>query len=505
MCGIVGLLGKSDVNQSLYDALMVLQHRGQDAAGIAVVDGTRLRMHKENGMVRDVFQQHDMERLVGNIGIGQVRYPTAGTSSAQEAQPFYVNSPYGITLAHNGNLTNTDALAESLFRTERRHINTESDSEVLLNVLAYELQQRNSRQLSPDDVFAAVRRVHERCRGAYAAVALIIDHGLIGFRDPCGIRPLILGERSTPQGTEYMIASESVALTSLGFRPLRDVEPGECVYITGEGGLHTCQCAGAPRLAPCVFEYVYLSRPDSVVDRISVYQARTLMGEKLAGTIRRSFPSHLPPIDVVIPVPETSRTAALPLAQTLGVEYREGFVKNRYVGRTFIMPGKTERKAGVRRKLSAIRAEFEGKVVLLVDDSIIRGTTCRQIIQMARESGARQVYLASAAPPVRYPNVYGIDMPSPDEFVAHGRSVDEIREHIGADWLVYQQLEDLTACLTELNPCVREVEGSVFDGRYVTGDVSLDYLDALSARRSDAARVARDQQVLRLERGAPRG
>lgn len=495
MCGIVGIAGRHPVNQRLYDALTVLQHRGQDAAGIVTSDRGRLNMRKANGLVRDVFRLNHMQRLAGNVGIGHVRYPTAGSSSAAEAQPMYVNSPYGIMLAHNGNLTNADALMRDLFRSDLRHINTDSDSEILLNVFAHELARHHRHAPTPDDIFEAISGVHERCMGAYAAVALIVGHGILGFRDPNGIRPLVFGKRETDRGVEYMIASESVALDVLDFTLVRDVAPGEAVWITEDGQLHTRQCAAAPELTPCIFEHVYLARPDSIIDDISVYKARLRMGEKLAERILASFPGGEHDIDVVIPIPETSRTAALPLAHQLGVKYREGFVKNRYIGRTFIMPGSAERKKSVRQKLNAIDLEFQGKNVLLVDDSIVRGTTSRQIIEMAREAGARKVYLASAAPAVRYPNVYGIDMPAASEFIAHDRSEDEIARSIGADWLVYQRLEDLVECATEGNPSIRRFDCSVFDGQYVTGDVDAAYLRRISDARNDSAkqrRAARD-------------
>lgn len=486
MCGIVGLVGRSHVNQLLYDALTVLQHRGQDAAGIVTCLNGRLFLRKENGMVRDVFRQRHMQRLIGNMGIGHVRYPTAGSSSAAEAQPFYVNSPYGITLAHNGNLTNTDDLSRDLFNEDLRHMNTSSDSEVLLNVFAHELQIRGKLNPTEEDIFTAIQGVHRRCRGAYACVAMITGYGIVGFRDAHGIRPLIYGKRETDKGVEYMIASESVALTGLGFTPVRDVEPGEAVYITMDGHLHTRQCHPNPQKTPCIFEHVYLARPDSIMDGISVYKARLRMGDKLAEKIQRDWPEH--DIDVVIPIPDTSRVSALQLANHLGVKYREGFMKNRYIGRTFIMPGQSERKKSVRQKLNAIDLEFRGKNVLLVDDSIVRGTTCNQIIQMARDAGANKVYFASAAPAVRYPNVYGIDMPAASELIAHGRTVEEVQKLIGADWLIYQDLADLTACATEGNPEITAFDCSVFDGNYVTGDIDEAYLNRLQALRNNAAK-----------------
>ncbi|MEE4298157.1 MAG: amidophosphoribosyltransferase [Pseudomonadales bacterium] len=491
MCGIVGIAGRHPVNQRLYDALTVLQHRGQDAAGIVTSDGRRLAMRKANGLVRDVFQLNHMQRLIGDVGIGHVRYPTAGSSSAAEAQPMYVNSPYGIMLAHNGNLTNAEELERDLFRTDLRHINTDSDSEVLLNVLAHELGARGGHEPTPDDVFDAVAAVHQRCRGAYAVVALIVGHGILAFRDPLGIRPLVFGERLTDEGREYMIASESVALDVLDFTLIRDVAPGEAVWIDARGVLHARSCAPEAERVPCIFEHVYLARPDSIMDEVSVYKARLRMGEKLAERILANFPARDHDIDVVIPIPETSRTAALPLAHQLEVKYREGFVKNRYIGRTFIMPGQQERRKSVRQKLNVIDLEFRGKNVLLVDDSIVRGTTSRQIVEMAREAGARKVYLASAAPPVRFPNVYGIDMPAATEFVAHGRTEEEVAREIGADWLVYQQLDDLVQCAAEGNPQIRRFECSVFDGRYVTGDVDARYLARIAGARNDGAKQSR--------------
>ncbi len=483
MCGIVGIVGNSNVNQTLYDALTVLQHRGQDAAGIVTCDNSKLYLRKNNGMVRDVFRSSHMQRLVGNMGIGHVRYPTAGSSSSAEAQPFYVNSPYGITLAHNGNLTNAHEIGEDLFKSDLRHINTNSDSEVLLNIFAHELQVLGKLKPSEEDIFTAVSAVHHRCRGAYGVVAMITGYGIVGFRDPHGIRPVCFGERQTEKGTEYMIASESVALQAMGFQLVRDIEPGEAVYISQDGQLFTRQCAATPKYFPCIFEHVYLARPDSIMDGISVYKARLRMGDKLADKIKRVWPDH--DIDVVMPIPDTSRTSALQLANTLGVKFREGFIKNRYIGRTFIMPGQSERKKSVRQKLNAIELEFQGKNVLLVDDSIVRGTTCSQIIQMARDAGANKVYFASAAPPVRYPNVYGIDMPSAEELIAHDSTVEEIQEKIGADWLVYQDLQDLIDTATEGNPNVEAFDCSVFNGEYVTGDIDDDYLNELERRRND--------------------
>ncbi len=489
MCGIIGIVAQSAVNQSIYDGLTVLQHRGQDATGMVTADNGRLFMRKDNGMVRDVFSQRHMERLRGNMGIGHVRYPTAGSSASAEAQPFYVNSPYGITLAHNGNLTNADALHQALTEDELRHLNTDSDSEVLLNIFAGELQRIGRVRATHEDVFAAVRAVHRRCRGAYAVVAMITDYGVVGFRDPYGIRPLVIGVRENLLGNEYILASESVAVASLGFRVLRDVAPGEAVIIDSAGVLHTRQCADTPQLTPCLFELVYFARPDSILDDISVHKCRLRMGEKLAHKIQRQWPEH--DIDVVIPIPDTSRTAAMQLAGDLGVKYREGFIKNRYIARTFIMPGQVERKRSVRQKLNPIELEFEGKNVLLVDDSIVRGTTSQQIVQLARDAGARKVYFASAAPPVRYPNVYGIDIPNPQELIAHGRSEQEVCELIGADWLVYQDLDDLKDSAREGNPAISDFDASCFDGRYVTGDVDQPYLDQIGQERSDGAKQRR--------------
>lgn len=499
MCGIVGIVSNSPVNQELYDALTVLQHRGQDAAGIVTSDGQRLHLRKDNGLVRDVFQRHHMLRLPGNMGIGHVRYPTAGCSSSAEAQPLYVNTPYGICLAHNGNLTNATALKDEIFETDRRHLNTDSDSEVLLNIFAHELQHCGKLRLTPDDVFDAVSLVHRRCHGAYATVALISGYGIVGFRDPHGIRPAVYGKRETAQGTDYMVASESVALDALGFELIADIQPGEAVLITLDGRIEVRQCAEHAYHAPCIFEYVYLARPDSVMDDVYVYRARLRMGEYLAENIRRNWPDH--DIDVVIPIPSTSRTAAVELATRLDLKYREGFIKNRYIGRTFIMPGQTQRKKSVRQKLNPIDLEFQGKNVLLVDDSIVRGTTSQEIIQMAREAGAKKVYFASAAPPVRYPNVYGIDMPTATELIAHDRSVDEIAERIGADRLIYQDLDDLVASVKAGNPALTHFDCSVFTGEYITRDVDAAYLQQLELFRSDAAKTARrsqDDEVLEL-------
>ncbi len=500
MCGIVGIVGFTPVNQSIYDALTVLQHRGQDAAGIATIDGNNdFRLRKANGLVNDVFETRHMLRLQGTIGIGHVRYPTAGSSSASEAQPFYVNSPFGITLAHNGNLTNAHELKKMLFENARRHVNTTSDSEILLNIFANELTQFPHFPLSPDDIFSAVAKMHEKIRGAYACVAMIIGHGLVAFRDPHGIRPLVLGKKTREDGrSEYMVASESVALDTLGFEFLRDVASGEAIYITENGQLFTRQCAENPSLTPCLFEFVYFARPDSFIDKVSVYNARLRMGKALGEKIAREWEDlH---IDVVIPIPETSCDIALEIAHILDKPYRQGFVKNRYVGRTFIMPGQQERRKSVRRKLNANRAEFRGKNVLLVDDSIVRGTTSEQIVELAREAGAKKVYFASAAPEVRFPNVYGIDMPNANELIAHGREVDEIRQLIGADALIYQNLSDLVRVVREENPDIETFECSVFDGIYVTKDIDQTYLDYLeNLRKDDAMKVRGQSEIEGLE------
>jgi len=487
MCGIIGVAARSQVNQILYDGLLLLQHRGQDAAGIVTASDQRFHMHKGPGLVRDVFRTRDMRSLPGTIGIGHCRYPTAGSAfNAGEAQPFYVNSPFGIVLAHNGNLTNAEQLKQEMFRTDLRHINTSSDSEVLLNVLAHEMEvAATGPRIDPETVFTAVTNVHRRCRGAYAVVALIAGAGLLAFRDPYGIRPLVIGRSDTPEGTEWIVASESVALDSLGFRVERDVAPGEAILISEDGRLTSRQCTAAPKLAPCIFEYVYLARPDSLIDGVSVYETRLRMGEHLADKIRREHADLR--IDVVIPVPDTSRPCALQLATSLGVTYREGFVKNRYIGRTFIMPGQTVRRKSVRQKLNAMALEFEGKNVLIVDDSIVRGTTSREIVMMARESGAAKVFFASAAPPVRFPNVYGIDMPTREELIATRRSEAEIAEEIGADAVIYQDLDALKAAIRQVNPVLEDFEASCFDGCYITGDVTTEYLASVESQR-DASR-----------------
>ncbi len=496
MCGLVGVVAGGDVGVCLYDTLTVLQHRGQDAAGIMTSDHGKLNLRKDNGLVKDVFRTRHMRRLRGQMGIAHVRYPTAGSSSPALAQPLYVNSPYGLALAHNGNLTNNRELSRNLFRDDLRHINTDSDSEVLLNVFAHELQRRGKMTPTPEDVFAAITGVHMRCRGAYAVVVMIAGYGIVGFRDPHGIRPLIFGSRIRDGRREYMIASESVALDAQGFDIERDVAPGEAIYMDFAGNLHEQVCVEPGVHAPCIFEQVYFARPDSLMDGISVYKARLRMGEKLADKLKRLRPEH--DIDVVIPIPETSRPSALELANRLGVKFREGFVKNRYIGRTFIMPGQIQRKKSVRQKLNVIDLEFRGKNVLLVDDSIVRGTTSRQIIQMARDSGARKVYFASAAPPVRFPNVYGIDMPAAAELIAAGRDVDEVREVIGADWLIYQDLADLVAACREGNRKIDRFECSVFDGNYITSDVDEIYLRRLEQVRGDIARQSR-RKVARLQ------
>ena len=488
MCGIIGIVGTTEVASALYDGLTVLQHRGQDAAGIATVDGSRLRLHKGNGLVRDVFDEHAMSELRGRIGIGHCRYPTAGSEGSAEAQPLYVNSPYGIAFVHNGNLVNTDALRREMFEGDRRHINTDSDSEVLLNVLAHELQIQDRMQLTPDHIFKAVAGVHARASGGYACIALVLGYGLVAFRDPHGIRPLVLGERITAEGHEYAVASESVALDVLGFKLMRDIMPGEAVIITDNGQLHSRRCAEGALHTPCIFEYVYLARPDSMIEDVSVYKARLRMGEKLAAKILRERPDH--GIDAVIPIPDTARTAASALAGALGVPFREGFVKNRYIGRTFIMPGQGERVKSVRRKLNAIDLEFNKKNVLLVDDSIVRGTTSKQIIQMAREAGAKNVYFASAAPPVRYPNVYGIDMPSTSELIAAGRTEKEVEKLLGADWLIYQDLKDLEWSVRDGNEKLTHFDTSCFSGEYVTG-LEDQYLEQIQMLRSDDAKAAR--------------
>ena len=486
MCGIIGIVATTEVATALYDGLTVLQHRGQDAAGIATASGTQMRVHKGNGLVRDVFNARAMSLLEGRVGIAHCRYPTAGSEGSDEAQPFYVNSPYGIALAHNGNLINTDALRREVFEQDRRNINTQSDSEVLLNVFAHELDR--SRTLTPEAAFRAIEGINRRARGGYAGVATVLGLGLVAFRDPHGIRPLVLGKRETEAGNEYAIASESVALDILGFELVRDIAPGEGVVVTPRGELHTRQCAEPVQRAPCIFEYVYFARPDSMIENISVHKARMRMGTALGEKILRLRPDH--DIDTVIPIPDTSRDAAMEIANVLGVKYREGFVKNRYVGRTFIMPGQGERVKSVKRKLNPIKLEFRNRVVLLVDDSIVRGTTSQQIVQMAREAGARKVYLASAAPPVRHPNIYGIDMPTPEELIAHGRTEEEIERMIGCDWLIYQDLPDLEKAVAGPKFEGMTFDSSCFSGEYATG-VEPGYFEGLRQLRSDDAKRQR--------------
>jgi amidophosphoribosyltransferase len=498
MCGILGIVARSPVNQLLYDGLLLLQHRGQDAAGIVTSEHNTFHMHKGSGMVRDVFRTRNMRDLPGNIGIAHCRYPTAGSAfKVAEAQPFYVNSPFGIVLGHNGNLTNAEQLKQEMFRTDLRHINTGSDSEVLVNVLAHELEQASVKlRLEPQTIFTAVANVHKRLRGAYAVVAMIAGYGVVAFRDPFGIRPAVIGYNETDAGTEYMVASESVAVDALGFRVLRDIAPGECIFIDEDGKFHSQQCAAHSSLNPCIFEYVYLARPDSLIDGASVYETRLNMGEKLAEKIRRQYRGL--PVDVVIPIPDSSRASALQLATGLGVPYREGFVKNRYIGRTFIMPGQAVRRRSVRQKLNPMAMEFAGKNVLLVDDSIVRGTTSREIVQMARESGARKVFFASAAPPVRFPNVYGIDMPTRAELIAAHRTEEEVAREIGADALIYQDLDALKDAVRRANPKLSSFETSCFDGHYITGDITTDYLRAIELERS-ASRDPSDDETAQLD------
>src|SRR5688572_6541492 len=486
MCGIVGVVARSPVNQLLYDGMTVLQHRGQDAAGIVTAEGHSFHMHKGRGLVRDVFRTRDMRNLVGHMGIAHCRYPTAGSASSEaEAQPFYVNSPYGIVLGHNGNLINSDELRRELFMADRRHVNTNSDSEILLNVLAHEIHDASAGRdrLNPDIIFTAVAGVHRRVKGAYAVVAMIAGHGMLAFRDPHGIRPLIVGRADTERGVEFLVASESVTLDTLGFKVMRDVAPGEAILVDESGNFYNRPCADNPQLNPCIFEFVYLARPDSVIDGISVYESRRNMGRALAEKIMKLGIRDA--IDVIIPIPDSSRSSALEVAAKLKRQYTEGFIKNRYIGRTFIMPGQELRRKSVRQKLNAMAIEFRGKNVLLVDDSIVRGTTSREIVQMARESGANKVYFASAAPPVRFPNVYGIDMPTRQELIATGRDEDEIRGEIGVDYLVFQELDALIKDVSRLNPAIKRFDCSCFDGVYVTGDVSPEYLDSVAAGRND--------------------
>jgi amidophosphoribosyltransferase len=484
MCGIVGLVSASPVNQALYDSLSLLQHRGQDSTGIATAEGDVFHIHKARGEVREAYRTRDMRGLRGNMGLGHVRYATQGNAGqAVEAQPFYVNAPYGLVLVHNGNLTNTRELSRELYRVDRRHLNTNSDTELLLNVLAHELQRQVSeRELNPSQIFSAISSLHDRVQGSYAVIALIAGQGLLAFRDPFGIRPLTLGKRSSPGGAvEWAVASESLVLESEGYEVLRDVLPGEAIFITQQGEMFAQQCARAPRLVPCSFEFVYLARPDSVMSGISVYEARLRLGNRLADTIARYTPRG--DIDVVMPIPDTSRPAAMQVAQKLGVEYREGFFKNRYVGRTFIMPGQAQRTKSVRQKLNAMGREFKGKNVLIVDDSIVRGTTSKEIIDMARAAGARKVTFTSAAPPVRFPHVYGINMPSRQELVAHGRELPEVARVLGADHVIYQEVDDMLAAITE-GSTVKELEMSCFTGQYVTGQVTDEYLAWVEATQS---------------------
>lgn len=496
MCGIVGILGSRQLNQELYDGLTVLQHRGQDAAGIATSEGERVYQRKGNGLVRDVFQSRHMQRLQGDMGIAHVRYPTAGSASSAEAQPFYVNSPYGLSLGHNGNLTNAGALKRELYIDDRRHINTHSDSEILLNILAHELIYSGQLQLSPKDIFNAVRAVHRRCKGAYAAVVMINGMGLLAFRDPYGIRPLVYGVKETPQGRQYMLASESVALDVLGYQLVRDVKPGEAILIDNQRRFHAQVCAHETMYSPCIFEYVYFARPDSIIENVYVQKARMRMGQRLAQKILTAWPEH--DIDVIIPIPDTSRTAALEMAHVLTCKYREGFIKNRYIGRTFIMPGQTQRKKSVRQKLNPIGLEYKDKNVLLVDDSIVRGTTSKEIVQMARDAGARKVYFASASPPVRYQNVYGIDMPSASELIAHGRNIDEVCLEIGADKLFYQDIDDLIWSVKKGNKKLQRFETSVFSGDYITG-VGNEYLRSLEVVRSDASKARQANEYTSID------
>ena len=500
MCGIVGIVSQNPVNESIYAALTLLQHRGQDAAGIVTIDDeNRFRLRKANGLVSDVFRQEHMLRLQGHAGLGHVRYPTAGSSSVSEAQPFYVNSPYGLSLVHNGNLTNSTELKDKLFKEARRHINTNSDSELLLNILANHLDRVNKYHLDPQDIFNAIRATHKDIRGAYACLAMIIGHGMVAFRDPFGIRPLVLGKREENGSVEYMFASESVALDVAGFELVRDIAPGEAIYVTFDGQLYAEQCAESAVLNPCIFEYVYFARPDSTIDGVSVYAARVHMGEHLGKKIAKEWAAEADNIDVVIPVPETSTDIALQIAKILGKPYRQGFVKNRYVGRTFIMPGQAQRISSVRRKLNTIKAEFKDKNVLLVDDSIVRGTTSEQIVSMARAAGAKKIYFASAAPEIRYPNVYGIDMPTKQELIAYGRNVDEIAKLIGVDKLIFQDLEALTESVRQENPAIQGFDCSVFTGEYITGDITPEYLDSIASQRSDSAKKKREKDASNLE------
>ena len=511
MCGVFGLVAHEPVNQLLYDGLQMLQHRGQDAAGIVTAEGNRFHMHKGRGMVREVFRTRNMRDLTGNAGIAHVRYPTAGNaSSSAEAQPFYVNSPFGIVLAHNGNLTNTDELYETVYRRHLRHVNTRSDSEVLLNVFAHELRSQVNRsaepqRLSVDEIFDAVAAVQQTVRGAYAVVALIAGCGLLAFRDPHGIRPLVLGSRTAEDGrADYAVSSENITFAGMGYAPVRNIAPGEAVFITFDGRLYNRQCAERPVLNPCLFEYVYFARPDSVIDGVSVYQARADMGAALAEKVRRTIDTD--DIDVVMPIPDTSRPSAMELAHRLGKPYREGLIKNRYIGRTFIMPGQATRKKSVRQKLNAIPSEFAGKNVLLVDDSIVRGTTSREIVEMVREAGAKKIFFASAAPEVRYPNVYGIDMPTREELIANGRTDREIAAEIGADACIFQDLDDLESVIRRLNPAIEGFDSSCFNGRYITGDIDDAYLNRLSsAKRQPENPMPQAAQLIEYSLGTDSG
>lgn len=491
MCGIVGIIANRRVNHAVYDALTIVQHRGQDASGIMTSDGNRIFLRKANGLVRDAIRESHMLQLCGNVGIGHVRYPTAGSKSPSESQPFYVNSPYGLGLVHNGNLTNVKELKNDLIRADLRHLNTNSDSEALLNIVAHELQRVGRSILTPKELFKAMKKVYSRVEGAFAAVMMINGYGIVGFRDANAIRPLVYGKREGEQGAEYMLASESIALDALGFELVADVGPGEVIYFDREGGVHKQQCAKKVNRCPCIFEYIYLARADSIINNILLYQARLAMGRNLAKKILRNHPNH--DIDIVIPIPDTSRTSALALSQELNLPYSEGFVKNRYIGRTFIMPDQAMRRSSVRMKLNAIKQEFLGKNVLLVDDSIVRGTTSKKIIQMARDVGAKKVYFASAAPQVRYPNVYGIDMPDVKELIAHDRSVEEVAQIIGADWLIYQDLKDVyqavnDAALDKASK-IEHFEDSIFTGDYIAGNITDEYLRELAKLRSDTAKT----------------
>ena len=488
MCGVVGIVSKNEVASDLYEALTVIQHRGQDAAGIATSEEKRLNSRKQLGLVREVFREHHIQSLTGKIGIAHVRYPTAGGASRELAQPMYVNSPYGISIVHNGNLVNTDSLCEELAETDRRHLNTNSDSEVILNIFAHEQQQIGGIQPSKEEIFEAVTRMQSRLSGAYSIIIMINNVGLVAVRDPHGIRPLIIGKRDEDlMGAEYMIASESAAIDALDFKIIDDIAAGETIFISKEGKMSRSKSQKAAKHSPCIFEYVYLARPDSVIDKVSVHKARQRMGTYLGEKILGLYPEH--EIDVVIPIPESSTTSANEVAKKLGLPYREGFVKNRYIGRTFIMPKQEMRRKSVKRKLNPITMEFEGKNVLLVDDSIVRGTTSKQIVEMAREAGAKKVFFASAAPPIRFQNVYGIDMAATTELIAHQKDEDQIAEYIGADWLVYQNLEDLIRSAKEGNKEIENFETSIFDGEYLDDQVSSDYLKNLEVLRSDSNKI----------------